>query len=118
VTSEPVGGGVYLRDVGQVLDDEMKGLVSIAHAAQHEDLLLDESPALAQFMGSLQPVALAADEEPHEALWLIDRIQLHLRAVREAPPGFKIRSFSNCQSLISFEIRQSFDVFDQRYEKN
>lgn len=48
-----------LRDVSQVLDDEMQSLSSAAHAPQNEDLLPDKPSVLAHLEGGLQRVPLA-----------------------------------------------------------
>lgn len=50
-----------LRDVCQLLDYEVEGLLCIAHAAQHKDLLANHTPGFAQFVCCFQAVALAAD---------------------------------------------------------
>ena len=77
---EVQGQAGHLRYVSKALDDEVEGLGGAAHAAQDEDLLPDQAPLLTHLQGPLQPIPLAAHQEPHQLPRSVVSIQFNLWA--------------------------------------
>lgn len=89
----------HLRDVCQLLDNEVKGFLSVAHSSKHKHLLSDQPFPLAQLMSGFQAIALAADQESHESLRIIFCIQLYLQPKIE------------CSFLTTFKIQHQHSVY-------
>mmetsp|Transcript_14973 Transcript_14973/g.44080 ORF Transcript_14973/g.44080 Transcript_14973/m.44080 type:complete len:434 (-) Transcript_14973:1838-3139(-) len=70
-----------LRDVPQLLDDDVQSLAAVAHAAEDVDLLRDEAALLTDCERALQGVVLTGRQELHELAGSKIRRQLHLQLV-------------------------------------